>query len=205
MNAESPAADMGHRGGKTERFARGYMWKLWQGAVVLFHPLFFLTNSLPPSLFCDESWKYQYIKYKWHVGTGWNSAKHLTAAEVAKNEEQKSSRFTSPKCKQHLFKLPHKDQLSSFKDITKTFKLHNSDEKIDSESTCCTVLTSPDKVDKNSKETMVTSIKDWVSQRVLQILPRGMSQRWSREFEKHKASKISLKEVSLCAQKPYKI
>lgn len=107
------------------------MWKLWQGAFVLFHPLFFLTNSLLPSLFCDESWEYQYItKYKWHVGTGWNSAKHLTAAEVAKNEEQKSSRFTSPKCKQHLFKLLHKDQLSSFKDITKTFKLHNIDEKL---------------------------------------------------------------------------
>lgn len=130
MSAESPAADMGRRGGKTEWFARGYMWKLWQGTVVLLH-LFFLTNSLTPSLFCDESWEYQYItKYKWHVGIGWNSAKHLTAAEVAKNEEQKSFRFTSPKCKQHLFKLPHKDQLSSFKDITKTFKLHNTDEKL---------------------------------------------------------------------------
>ena len=47
---------------------------------------------------------------------------------------------------------------------------------------------------------MVMSIKDWVSQRILQILPHGMSQRWSGEFEKPKASKISLKEVSVCSE-----
>lgn len=86
------------RDGKTEWFAEGYTWKLWQGTVnIIISSFSLLTNSLPPSLFSDESWEYQYRnKYKWHVGIGWNSAKHLTAGEVAKNKEQKSFRFTSP-------------------------------------------------------------------------------------------------------------
>lgn len=130
MSAESPAADLDRRGGKTEWFCQRLYVKTVARCSCIISSSFF-SQKFPATL--PLLWWIMTIpihKYKWHAGTGWNSAKHLTAAEVAKNKEQKSSRFTSPKCKQHLFKLPHKDQLSSFKDITKTFKLHNTDEKL---------------------------------------------------------------------------
>lgn len=57
--------------------------------------IFFFSYKLPatlPLLWWEHQYKNQ---YKWHIGTAWNPAKHLTAGEVAKNEEQKSFRFAS--------------------------------------------------------------------------------------------------------------
>lgn len=94
MHTEFPATDMDCRDGNGELLKVIHENR---GKVKLYYfiPLFFHKFSAP-SLFYNELWEYQYInKYKWHVGTGWNSAKHLTGGEVAKNEEQKYFRFTS--------------------------------------------------------------------------------------------------------------